>query len=400
MIMNNQIILKSFRQFKLDFSWQAILSGFIAVIVGYAGPTVLVFQVAENSHLSHAHIISWLWSYSIMAGITTIIASVYYRIPIITAWSTPGIAFLILALNGVRFPDAIGAFIVSNLIISIVGWLGLLEKIIRFIPLSLASSLNAGILVSFGFGLIHAAKENAILVGIMVISYFIVRRFSPRWAVAVVFAIGIIVCFLLGQTHFENLKIELAIPIWTMPTFSLQSILNISLPLTILALTGQYLPGFAVLKTSGYTPPVNRVVSLCGIGSIFASFFGCHNINPSSMIAAIVAGDEAHPDPKKRYIAAVSAGVIYILFGIFATTFLNLFITFPKAVIVALAGLALLTAISSSFQLAFSQSAQSLSPLVVFLIAASGISVWGIGAAFWSILCGLVIYYLFEQHHK
>lgn len=388
--------LESLKKIKTDFSLQALVSGVVAVVVGYAGPTALVFSVAESAHISNDHVVSWLWSYSIMAGLTTIIGSLLYRIPIITAWSTPGIAFLISSMKGVSFSDAIGAFIVSNILISLIGFLGLLEKIMKLIPLPLASALNGGILLYFGFKVISYLKTDPFIVSIMILIFFIVRKFSPRWSVAAVFLVGIIICFLTGQTNIENFKVEIATPIFTMPTFNLNSMINISIPLTILALTGQYIPGLSVLKTSGYEPPINKVVSICGVGSILSSFFGCHNINPSSMIAAIVAGEEAHPNKSKRYIAAISAGVVYIFFGIFAATFLNIFISFPKAMIATLAGLALLTAILASFKNAFSNTSL-LSPLVVFIVAASGIGFWGIGSAFWAILAGMFIYYTFEK---
>ncbi|MHA3097226.1 benzoate/H(+) symporter BenE family transporter [Acinetobacter brisouii] len=388
--------LESLKKIKTDFSLQALVSGVVAVVVGYAGPTVLVFSVAESANISNDHVVSWLWSYSIMAGLTTIIGSLLYRIPIITAWSTPGIAFLISSMKGVSFSDAIGAFIVSNILISLIGFLGLLEKIMKLIPLPLASALNGGILLYFGFKVISYLKTDPFIVSIMILIFFIVRKFSPRWSVTAVFLVGIIICFLTGQTNIENFKVEIATPIFTMPTFNLNSMINISIPLTILALTGQYIPGLSVLKTSGYEPPINKVVSICGVGSILSSFFGCHNINPSSMIAAIVAGEEAHPNKSKRYIAAISAGIVYIFFGIFAATFLNIFISFPKAMIATLAGLALLTAILASFKNAFSNTTL-LSPLVVFIVAASGIGFWGIGSAFWAILAGMFIYYTFEK---
>lgn len=373
------------------------MAGLVAVIVGYAGPTVLVFKVAESAHLSNEQITSWLWAYSIAAGITTIIGSLIYRMPLITAWSTPGIAFLMTAMAGVSFSDAIGAFILSNVLIVLVGSFGLLQRLVQWIPLSIASALNGGILVTFALGLISSLQGSPALVGGMVLTYFIVRRFSPRWSVAAVLLVGAILCLLFGKLDVNALSISTATPILTMPTFSWNATINIAIPLAVLALTGQYLPGFAVLKTSGYEPPVNKVVSLCGFGSILVAPFGCHNINPSSMIAAIVAGPEAHADKSKRYVAAIFAGIIYIIFGTFATTFVNLFSSLPKEAVAALAGLALLTAISASFDSAFVNSKGSLAPLVVFIVAASGFTIFGIGAAFWAIVSGIFIFHVMEK---
>lgn len=385
------------RQLREDFSWPSVMAGLIAVIVGYAGPTVLVFKVAESAHLSEAQITSWLWAYSIASGITTLIGSLIYRMPLITAWSTPGIAFLMSAMAGVSFSDAIGAFILSNVIVVAVGAFGFLQRLVRWIPLNVASALNGGILMTFALGIVGSLQQNPLLVLGMSLAYFLVRRFSPRWSVAAVLVAGALLCLLTGQLNLDRLALGMASQVWTTPTFSWHATVNIAVPLAVLALTGQYLPGFAVLKTSGYEPPVDRVVSLCGIGSILVAPFGCHNINPSSMIAAIVAGPEAHPDKSKRYVAAIFAGLVYILFGTFATTFVNLFAALPKEAVAALAGLALLSAIASSVETAFTQQKGSLTPLVVFVIAASGISIYGIGAAFWAIVCGILIHHLLEK---
>lgn len=384
-------------QLKKDFSWQSVMAGLVAVIVGYAGPTVLVFQVAESAHLANAQIVSWLWAYSIAAGVTTIVASLWYRMPLITAWSTPGIAFLMTAMAGVPLSEAIGAFIVSNVLVTLIGAFGLLQRLVHWIPLPVASALNGGILVAFALGVVSSLERQPLLVAGMVLAFFGVRRFSPRWAVAAVLVVGTALCLMLGQLDLAALSVSVASPVWTWPTFSWHATVNIAIPLTVLVLTGQYLPGFAVLKTAGYEPPVDKVVTLCGAGSILVAPFGCHNINPSSMIAAIVAGPEAHPDKTRRYVAAVCAGVIYIVFGTFASTFVSLFASLSREAVAALAGLALLSAIASSFDSAFASHKGSLAPLVVFVIAASGISVLGIGAAFWAIVAGVLVFHVLER---
>lgn len=397
---NNTMNLRTFfnlSQLKKDFSWESVMAGLVAVIVGYAGPTVLVFQVAESALLTNAQIVSWLWAYSIAAGITTIVTSLWYRMPLITAWSTPGIAFLITAMAGVPLSEAIGAFIVSNILVTLIGIFGLLQRMVRWIPLPVASALNGGILVVFALGVVSSLQRQPLLVIGMVIAFFVVRRFSPRWAVASVLVVGTALCLMLGQLNLATLSISIADPVWTWPTFSWNSTINIAIPLTVLVLTGQYLPGFAVLKTAGYEPPVNKFVALCGTASTLVAPFGCHNINPSSMIAAIVAGPEAHPDKARRYVAAVCAGLFYIVFGTFAPTFISLFASLPREAVAALAGLALLSAIASSFESAFAGPKGSLAPLTVFVIAASGVSFLGVGAAFWAIVVGVLIFHVLER---
>lgn len=380
-----------------DFSLQALAAGLVAVIVGYAGPTVLVFKVAENAHLSEAQIVSWLWAYSIGAGLTTIVASLQYRLPLITAWSTPGIAFLMTAMVDVPLAEAIGAFMVSNVLVTLVGLFGLLQRLVRWIPVQVASALNGGILVAFAVAVVHALRTQAWLVAGMVLAFFVVRRFAPRWAVAAVMFAAALLCLLLGQFETSRLSVSMATPVWTWPVFTWHATVNVAIPLTVLVLTGQYLPGFAVLKTAGYEPPVDRVVVLCGAGSLLASPWGCHNLNPSAMIAGIVTGPEAHADRRRRYMAAVCAGGVYILFGSFAPTLVGLFASMSREAIAALAGLALLSAIAASFESAFAAHKGSLAPLVTFVIATSGLQVLGMGAAFWAIVAGLILFHVLER---
>lgn len=380
-----------------DFSWQALTAGLVAVVVGYAGPTVLVFKVAESAHLSEAQIVSWLWAYSIGAGLTTMVASLQYRMPLVTAWSTPGIAFLMTAMAGVPLAEAIGAFIVSNVLVTAVGCFGLLQRLVRWIPIQVASALNGGILLVFAVAVVGSLQTQPLLVAGMVLAFFLVRRFAPRWAVAAVMLSGAVLCLLPGQLDTSSLSVSMASPVWTWPVFTWHATVNIAIALTVLVLTGQYLPGFAVLKTAGYEPPVDKVVVLCGAGSLLAAPWGCHNLNPSAMIAGIVTGPEAHADKQRRYMAAVCAGGVYILFGSFAPTLVSLFASLSREAVAALAGLALLSAIAASFESAFSAHKGSLAPLVVFVIAVSGMQMLGMGAAFWAIVAGLLVVHVLER---
>lgn len=382
-----------------DASWSAVLSGLIAVIIGYAGPTVLVFQVAQSAHLTESQVASWLWAYSIASGITSIIASLRFRMPVITAWSTPGVAFLVTGLVGVPFAEAVGAFIVSNLLITLIGAFGLFNRVLQRIPMALAAALNAGILISFGFAIFGALRSEPLLAGAMMAAFLITRRFSSRWAVAVTLLCGTALCISLGRVDTSGLALIAAVPEWTTPAFSFGSMVSIAIPLTVLALTGQYLPGFAVLKASGYEPPPDGVVRLCGLASILVAPFGCHNVNPSSMIAAIVGSPDTHADPARRYVAAISAGAFYLLFGTFATTFVRLFAALPKEAVAVLAGTALLGAIGGSLETAFrSAKPGSLAPLMVFVTTAAGIPFLGLGAAFWGILVGMAMVHFLEKN--
>ena len=375
-----------------DISTSAIIAGIVAIIVGYAGPTVIVFQVAETAALTDAQIASWLWSYSIGSAIVTIYASWKTRQPLIMAWSTPGIAFLVFALEGTEFSAAIGAFLISNILILLIGLMGLFQKIMDAIPMSLAAALNAGILMPFALQAITGGQSEPEIVGAMIVTFFVVRLFSARWAVAAVLLTGFLACIILGKADFSELEFSLVIPVVTAPTFDLNSIINISIPLTVLALTGQYLPGLAVVKSYGYRPKSDSIVKMCSVASILSAPFGCHNINPSSMIAGIVAGPEANSDPTKRYWAAIIAGIVYILFGTLAASFVLLFLALPGEAIMALAGLSLLAAIAHALKTAIETEKQDmLTPTIVFIVAISDFEILSIASPFWAIVTGLML---------
>lgn len=375
---------------KSDFTVSALVAGIVAIVVGYAGPTVIVFKVAQSAGLSDAVVASWLWSYSIASGVVTILASWITRQPLIMAWSTPGIAFLVYALQGVPFSDAIGAFLISNFVILAIGLLGWFRKIIDLIPMSTAAALNAGILMPFALQAITGARVEPILVLSMIATFFLVRIVSPRWAVAAVLVVGFGLCIVMGKFASEGLRLSFTTPVFTMPNFTLEAAINIAVPLTVLALTGQYLPGLTVLRSFGYQPDGDRVIRYCSIVSLLAAPFGTHNINPSSMIAGIVAGPEAGADPSKRYVAAMVAGVVYIIFGSLAASFVMLFAALPAEAIMALAGIALLAAIANSLKTAIEQEkADMITPTVVFVVAMSKFEIFSIGSPFWAIVIGL-----------
>lgn len=266
--------------------------------------------MAQSAHLTESQVASWLWAYSIASGITSIVASLRFRKPVITAWSTPGVAFLVTGLVGVPFAEAVGAFIVSNLLITLVGVFGLFNRVLQRIPMALAAVLaavlNAGILISFGFAIFGALRSEPLLAGAMMAAFLITRRFSSRWAVAVTLLCGTALCIALGRVETGGLAVIAAVPEWTTPAFSFGSMISIAIPLTVLALTGQYLPGFAVLKASGYEPPPDGVVRLCGIASILVAPFGCHNVNPCRIA-------ERHLDGRAGYYGAEQCAPLHRL---------------------------------------------------------------------------------------
>lgn len=380
------------RHFWRDTQPSAVLAGLIAVIIGWAGPNVLVYSVAQAAHLSDATAMSWLWAHAIFTGLVGIFLSLRTRMPILSTWSTPGIAFLVTALPGIPFPEAVGAFITSGVLFFILGTFGPLTRALGAIPPHLAAALNAAILLPFGFGAAQAFGVQPALVGAMIVAYFVIRQLSPRWAVAAVLVVGVAASAGLGLWHPAPISFALTQPQFVLPVFSLHATVNLALPLTLLAFTGQFVPGFGVLKTNGYEPAPGPVLRSCGVASLGAALAGCHNLTLGALLANIVSGPEAHPDPQRRYTAAIWAGGINILFGLFAGTFVHLMGILPGEALAALAGIALLGAMGSSLQGAFQGQPGSLAAPMVILVTLSGVTPLGIGAAFWGILAGLAVY--------
>ncbi|CAM3520195.1 benzoate/H(+) symporter BenE family transporter [Deinococcus frigens] len=380
------------RNFWQDTQPSAVLAGLIAVIIGWAGPNVLVYSVAQAAHLSDSVAMSWLWAHAIFSGLASIFLSLRTRMPVLSTWSTPGIAFLVTALPGIPFPEAVGAFVTSAVLVFILGTFGPLTRALGAIPPHLAAALNAAILLPFGFKAAQAFGLQPALVGAMILAYFLIRQISPRWAVAAVLVVGVAASAGLGLWHPAPISLALTQPQFVVPVFSLHATVNLALPLTLLAFTGQFVPGFGVLKTNGYAPAPGPVLRTCGVASLGAAFAGCHNLTLGALLANIVSGPEAHPDPARRYTAAVWAGGINIGLGLFAGTFVHLMGILPAETLAALAGIALLGAMGSSLQGAFRGEPGSLAAPMIILVTLSGITPLGIGAAFWGILAGLAVY--------
>ena len=375
-----------------DLSLSAVIAGLIAVIIFYAGPLVIVFQAAHAAGLDHATISSWIGAISIGSGISAIILSLIYKAPVITAWSTPGAALLVLALPNTPYPEAIGAFIFAAAVCTFLGLSGLFDTFVSRIPKAIAAAMLAGILFHFGAEIFAAFKIDPKVVGLMFVSYLLAKRLSPRYAITIVLAIGLIAAFATGEVQTQELKLELATPVFTWPQFSWASIISLGIPLALVTLTGQFVPGIAVLRTFGFNTPANPLVWVTSGISLLLAPFGSHGVNLAAITAAICSGAEAHPSPSKRYVAGVALGVFYIIAGIFGATLAGLFAALPKAMIATLAGLALLGAIANGLTSAMADEKARESALFTFLVTASGASFLGLGSAFWGLVIGLIVY--------
>jgi benzoate membrane transport protein len=373
-----------------DLSLSAIAAGFVTVLVGFASSAVIVFQAAHSLGASPAEISSWMWALGLGMGLTCIGLSLRYRMPVVTAWSTPGAAMLISSAAGLPLSDAIGAFLLSALLIAVCGFSGFFERMISRIPVSLASGMLAGVLLRFGIDAFAAMKTQLGMVLTMFAVYLLARRLLPRYAVILTLLVGIAFAAALGLLHVDGLSLQLAKPIFTAPTFSFAAVVGIALPLFIVTMASQNVPGVAVIRASGYAIPISPVVGWTGVTNLLLAPFGAFALNLAAITAAICMGREAHEDASRRYVAAIAAGVFYLIVGLFGATVAALFAAFPKELILAIAGIALLGTIGNSLAAALREEADREPALVTFLVTASGLSLGGIGSAFWGLVAGVV----------
>lgn len=369
-----------------------VVAGLISVIVNYGGTFILVFQAAKVAGLSPELTASWVWSVSMGVGITGLVLSWVSREPIITAWSTPAAAFLVVALSTTPYAEAVGAYMISAAAFVLLGLSGCFEKVIRLIPPGVAAGLLAGILLQFGIGAFGGLSVDPLLAGVLIGAYLILKRFSARYAVVGILALGLALLLAGGRVDLSGLSLRLASPVFTMPGFSLNALLSVALPLFLITLTGQYMPGMLVLRNDGFSTSANPIVTLTGFGSLLMAPFGSHAFNIAAITAAICTGKEAHEEPSKRWIAGVAAGVFYMLVGIFGVTLAAVFMAFPATFITTLAGLALLGTIGASLAGAMADTKSREASLVTFLAAAANITLFGIGGAFWGLVIGLFAY--------
>ncbi|MCF0265182.1 benzoate/H(+) symporter BenE family transporter [Acinetobacter guillouiae] len=389
----------SFQHHSNDFL-PPIMAGLISVIVNYGGTFILIFQAAQMAGLSPELTASWVWSISIGVGITGILLSWYTREPIITAWSTPAAAFLITTLVTVPYSEAIGAYLLSALGFVILGITGYFEKLIRLIPAGIASGLLAGILLQFGIAAFINMTIDPFLAISLFLIYLITKRFSARFAIISVLVFGFIFLLLQSRIDFSGFELKLASPIFTTPTFSINSILSVALPLFLITLTGQYMPGLLVLKNDGFHTNAKPILIVTGLGSFLMAQFGSHAFNLAAITAAICTGKESHEDPSKRWISGIAAGVFYIFVGIFGVTLAAVFAAFPVAFISTLAGLALLGTIAGSLANAMSDIDCREASLITFLSTTANITLFGVGGAFWGLVLGLISYLVVNGKFK
>jgi len=375
-----------------------LVAGFVAVLVGYASSAAIVFQAAAAVGASAEQMSSWLWALGLGMGFSSIGLSLYYRAPVLTAWSTPGAALLVTSLNGVALSDAIGAFIISAILIILSGVTGWFARVMNRIPLALAAALLAGVLLRFGMETFTALQAQPLLVGGMLLTYLMVKRWWSRYAIVLVLIVGVSLAWALGLIHLTQVTVTLTTPVWVSPTWSLPVLLSVALPLFIVTMTSQNIPGIAAIRANGYSTPISPLITWTGLTTLILAPFGGYALNLAAITAAICMSREAGADERYRYFAAIVAGILYCLTGLLGATVVALLLAFPQALIAAIAGLALLGTIANSLTTALKEETYREPALITFLVTASGVSFWGIGAAFWGLVAGILALVITRYH--
>jgi benzoate membrane transport protein len=380
-----------------DVSLSAIVAGFIAVLVGFTSSVAIVFQAAQAVGATPAQATSWIWALGVGTGLTSIALSWRYRQPVLTAWSTPGAA-LLAAGHGLAPAQATGAFVVSAALITFAGASGLFERLMGRVPVAIAAALLAGVLTRFGLDAASAAHDDLLLVGAMAVAFVVGRRAWPRFAVPGVLLAGVVVAGLGGRIALAGVQWGWARPEWVTPEFSVATAVSVGLPLFLVTMASQNLPGVAAQRAAGVTAPVSPVIAATGIASLLLAPFGAFGLNLAAITAAICMGPEAHEDPRRRYVAPMAAGLFYLAIGLAGGAVIGLLGAFPRALVVGVAGLALVGTIAGALAAALAVERHRDAALITFLVTLSGLTLAGIGAPFWGVVAGALA--LAVQHWR
>lgn len=375
-----------------DFSISAVTAGFLAVLISYSGPLIIFFQAAQSAEVSTAMMTSWVWAISVGAALSGILLSWWLKVPVVTAWSAPGTALLVTLFPELSLNQAVGAYLTAGVAIFLIGISGWFDRIVQAIPKGIACAMMAGILFQFGVGAFKAVESMPALALGMIAAYLVLKRLFPRYCLVLLLIVGVALSVGLEGANLQGIELSLAAPLFIAPEWTWSATLSLAIPLVLVSLTGQFLPGMAILRSSGYHTPAKPLIAVTGLASLAVACFGGITIVIAAITAALCTGKDAHDNPDKRYVAGIANGVFYLLGGCFAGTIILLFTSMPKAFVAVLAGLALIGAITSNVMGAVHEAEHREASMITFLATASGMSFFGLGSAFWGVALGSLAY--------
>lgn len=374
-----------------DFSLSTITAGFVASLVGLTSSIAIVFSAARALGADDAMLTSWVWAICIGMGVMSIAPSLYLRMPVMIAYSTPGAAIIATLRPGdFTMAQGIGAFLISALCITFLGFSGLFERMMNRIPVALASALLGGALARFAIAGFADAATAPWMIVITVLTYVVVRQLAPRYAVVAVLVVGILVAVLTNTLKTDELRWSVARPVFTAPSFTLSALIGIAIPLFIVTMAGQNMPGVAAIRQAKYDVPISKVVGMSGVGTAVLAPFGAYQFNLSAITAAICMEPASHEDPARRYTAAITNGFVYLVAGVFGTSITGALKAFPTEFVHIIAALALLPTIGANLAAATRDESRREAAMLTFLVTLSGVTVMKIGAPFWGAVAGVV----------
>ena len=375
---------------------QPVVAGVLAAVVGFASAFAIVLEGLRAVGASPAQAASGLLAVTLVQGVLSIGLSVRYRLPISIAWSTPGAALLATVGPPVGgFDVVVGAFLVAALLVVVAGSWQPLGRLVTSIPIPLASAMLAGILLSFCLAPVAAVTTEPLLALPMVLIWAIGLKFFPRYAVALGLVAAVVA--VLVTVPLPPGILAWPAPVLVTPDLTIAAVLEIALPLFIVTMASQNIPGLTVLRANGYEPPAGKLFAATGIGSGVTAVFGGHTVNLAAITAALCAGPEAHPKPARRYIAGISNGVAYLVFALGVGLAAAFVAASPPILIQGVAGLALLGTFGNAMRMALADDATRLPAVATFVTTASGVTVLGIGGAFWGLIVGGALYLVLRE---
>ena len=388
------------RNLPKSFTWGALLSGFLIVLISTTGPIAILFQAADAGNFTDQQLASWLLTVFIGSGLFGLVLTLRHGMPIIGAWAAATTALLVTGLTSHSYAEVLGSYVIASIALIIVGVTGLFGKLMALVPRPVVMAMLGGVLFRFGVEVFSSLKTDALLGIGMILMFFIGKRFKWRAPVVPALLVGLVIAYWEKELVNPNIKVAITAPLWVTPEFTLGSVLTLALPIFLLVMTTQNATGTAVLYNSGYEPPINNVVTVGGVISLLSAPFGNSGVNISAMTAAIATQKDADPNPKTRYFAGFACGIFYIILGLFGATVMGFFGTLPPVLLAVLAGLALIPVIGSCTNEALENPEYREAGLVALLITVSGISAFNLGAPFWGLIGGVLVHEILTRKRK
>lgn len=368
-------------------------AGLTAAVFGCTGPALIILQAAEDGGLTDAQAVSWLFGIYVLGGIITLLMALYYKQPIMGAWTIPGAVLIGIVLSDFNLQQAAGAYLISGVAVFLIGISGTFRDVVDRLPQPIIMGMIAGVLISFTVDIVNSVSNAPYIAGIGFIGYLVFYRYFENFpGIVGAIILGTAAAFWQGATAFSNVDLQIAQPELIVPTFSLESMISIALPLTILVIGAENMQAIGVLQAEEYEPPINSMLILSGIGGILTSFMGGHNANIAGPMTAITSSDESGFPKDGRYVSSVIGGILFGAFGLIAAAATSIVNAVPSSLISLLAGVAMISVLISSFEQSWVKSSKyRYGTFFALIIGISGVSFFGIGAPFWSLVGGTLI---------